>query len=251
VTTASALFAEDDEVDTGEIRMAQQLQEPDTTARTGQRRRRRPSVKVVAAVAAVAVALPVGAQVVGAFPSFSGTFEQQTVDESPAPLLAALADIAEYHAATGTFQVLVDLERDTPHVPALISGERTTLFATGHVDAVVDLSGLGPEHVNVSADRRAVTFALPAPRVEAVTIDPAASRVVGRDRGIVERLAAVIEDNPVNDEEIYRMAAQKLDDAARQSDLVVRAEVNTRDMLTSLAGSLGYEQVTVTFDDPR
>jgi hypothetical protein len=247
----ACVLLEDDEVDTGEIRMAQQLWEPDTTARTGQPRRRRPSAKVVAAVAVVAVALPVGAQVVGAFPSLPGTFEQQTVDESPAPLLVALADIAEYHAATGTFQVLVDLERDTPHIPALISGERTTLFATGHVDAVVDLSGLGPEHVSVSADRRAVTFALPAPRLEAVTLDPATTHVVDRDRGIVERLAGVIEDNPVNDEEIYRLAAQKLDDAARQSDLVVRAEANTRDMLTSLAGSLGYEQVTVTFDDPR
>jgi hypothetical protein len=226
--------------------------EPDTTTRIAQpRRRRRPSGKLVAAVAAVAVVVPVGAQVVGAFPALPGTFEQQTVDRGPAPLLAALADIAEYHAATGTFQVLVDLERDTPHVPALISGERTTLFATGHADAVVDLSGLAPERVSVSADRRAVTFALPAPRLDPATLDPAASRVVGRDRGIVERLAAVIEDNPVHDEELYRLAAQKLDDAARQSDLIVRAEANTREMLTSLAVSLGYEQVTVTFADPR
>jgi hypothetical protein len=231
--------------------MAQQLLEPDTTARTGQRRRRRPSAKLVMAVAAVAVVVPVGAQVVGAFPALPGTFEQQTVDRSPAPLLVALADIAEYHAATGTFQVLVDLERDTPHVPALISGERTTMFATGHVDAVVDLSGLGPERVSVSADRRAVTFTLPAPRLDAATLDPAASRVVGRDRGIVERLAAVIEDNPVRDEELYRLATQKLDEAARQSDLIIRAEANTHEMLSSLARSLGYEQVAVTFDDPR
>jgi hypothetical protein len=173
------------------------------------------------------------------------------VDRSTAPLMVALADIAEYHAATGTFQVLVDVERDTPHVPALISGERTTLFATGHVDAMVDFSGRGPERVNVSADRRALTFALPAPRLDAATLDPAVSRVVGRDRGIVERLAAVIEDNPGPDEELYRLAAQRLDDAARQSDLAVRAETNTRDMLTTLARSLGYEQVAVTFDDPR
>jgi hypothetical protein len=230
--------------------MAQQLLDPDTTP-TGRPRRRRPSAKLVAAVAAVAVAVPIGAQVVGAFPTLPGTLEQQTVDRSAAPLLTAVADIAEYHAATGTFQVLVELERDTPHVPALISGERTTLFATGHVDAVVDLSGLGTERVDLSADRRAVTFALPAPRLEGATLDPAASRVVGRDRGIVERLAAVVQDDPVRDEELYRLAAQKLDDAARQSDLAVRAEDGTREMLTSLARSLGYERVTVTFGDPR
>jgi hypothetical protein len=231
--------------------MAQQLLEPDTTPRAGRPRRRRPRAKLIAAIAAVAIALPVGAQVMGAFPALSDTFEQQTVDRGPAPLLVALADIAEFHAATGSFQVLVDLERDTPHIPALISGERTSLFATGHVNAVVDLSGLAPERVTVSADRRAVTFALPPPRLTAVSLDPAATRIVGRERGLVERLAGVVASNPVDDEELYQLAAQRIDDAARQSDLTTRAQANTNQMLTSLARSLGYEQVTVTFDDPR
>jgi hypothetical protein len=231
--------------------MAQQLLEPDTTPRAGRPRRRRPRAKLIAAIAAVAIALPVGAQVMGAFPALSDTFEQQTVDRGPAPLLVALADIAEFHAATGSFQVLVDLERDTPHIPALISGERTSLFATGHVNAVVDLSGLAPERVTVSADRRAVTFTLPPPRLTAVSLDPAATRIVGRERGLVERLAGVVASNPVDDEELYQLAAQRIDDAARQSDLITRAQANTNQMLTSLARSLGYEQVTVTFDDPR
>jgi Protein of unknown function (DUF4230) len=231
--------------------MAHQLLEPDTRTWTGRPRRRRPPLKLLAAVAALAIALPVGAQFAGLLPALSATFEPQTVDRGPAPLLAALTDISEYHAATGTFQVLVDIERDTPHIPALISGERTTLFATGHVDALVDLSGLGPDRVNASADRSAVTFALPAARLAPATLDPAATRVVGRDRGIVERLAGVINNNPVRDEELYRLAARKLDETAKQSDLAARAETNTRDMLTSLARSLGYEQVTVTFEDAR
>jgi hypothetical protein len=231
--------------------MAHQLREPDTRTWTGRRRRRRPPLKLLAAVAAVAIALPVGAQFAGLLPALSATFEPQTVDRGPAPLLTALTDISEYHAATGTFQVLVDIERDTPHVPALISGERTTLFATGHVDALVDLAGLGPDRVNASADRSTVTFALPAARLAPATLDPTATRVVGRDRGIVERLAGVINNNPVRDDELYRLAARKLDETAKQSDLTARAETNTRDMLTSLARSLGYEQVTVTFGDPR
>ena len=231
--------------------MAQQLLEPDTRAWTGGRRRRRSPVKLLAAIAAVAIALPIGAQFAGLLPALSATFTPQTIDRGPAPLMAALTDISEYHAATGTFQVLVDIERDTPHIPALISGERTTLFATGQVDALVDLSGLGPDRVTTSADQSAVTFALPSARLAPATLDPTATRVVGRDRGIVERLAGVINNNPVHDEELYRLAARKLDETAKQSDLTARAETNTRDMLTSLARSLGYEQVTVTFGDAR
>jgi Protein of unknown function (DUF4230) len=231
--------------------MAQQLLDPDTRTRTGRLRRRRPPLKLLAAIAAVAIAVPVGAQVMGAFPALSDTFEPQIVDRGPAPLMAALADISEYHAATGTFQVLVDLEHDTPHIPAVISGERTTLFATGQVDALVDFSGLGPERVSVSGDRSAVTFALPPARLAPATLDPAATRVVGRERGVVERLAGVLQNNPVDDEELYQLATRKLDETAHHSDLVVRAEANTRDMLTSLARSLGYEEVTVTFGDPR
>jgi hypothetical protein len=213
-------------------------------------RPRRQWWKLAAAAAVVAVAIPVGFQVAGALPG-ADTFEQQTIDHSSGALLVALDDIAEYHAATGTFQVLVDLEKDTPWVPSVISGERTTLFATGHADALVDFTGLGPERVTVSPDRRTATITLPPPRLAPATIDPAESRVVGRDRGLAERLAGVVEDNPVDDQEVYRLATQKLDDAAKQSDLAARAETNTREMLTALTRSLGYEQVTVTFADPR
>jgi hypothetical protein len=232
--------------------MAQQLLDPDTGTWFGRpRHRRRSPLRFLVAVAVLAIAVPLGAQVAGLLPALSDTFTPQTVDRGPAPLLTALTDISEYHAATGTFQVLVDVERDTPHVPALISGERTTLFAAGQVDALVDLAGLGPDRVTTSLDQSAVVFTLPPARLAPATLDPAATRIVGRERGIVDRLAGALTSNPVHDEELYRLAARKLDETARQSDLVLRAEANTRDMLTSLARSLGYQQVTVTFEDGR
>ncbi|HLU60098.1 MAG TPA: DUF4230 domain-containing protein [Pseudonocardia sp.] len=230
--------------------MAQHPFGPDSRAWLG-RLRRRPRVALFAAIAAVAIALPLGAQVGGLFPALSDTFTPRTVDRGPAPLMAALSDISEYHAATGSFQVLVDIEHDTPHVPAVISGERTTLFATGRVDALVDLSGLGPDRVRTTADDSAVSFTLPRARLSSATLDPAATRVVGRERGIVERVAGVLAGNPVDDEDLYQLAARRIEETARASDLTARAEANTRDMLTTLARSLGYEQVTVTFEDPR
>lgn len=175
---------------------------------------------------------------------------EQVVDRSPAPLLLKMRDIAQYHAASGSFQVLVDVEHDTPYVPSAISGERTTFFATGTVDAQVDFSALGPEAVTVSPDRRSATITLPAPTLTPAVIDPAQSRVVGRERGIAQRVGDAVGENRGDEGELYRLAAGKLDAAAAQSDLRDRAATNTRAMLTGLAQGLGYESVTVTFAPP-
>ncbi|MGH3614980.1 MAG: DUF4230 domain-containing protein [Pseudonocardia sp.] len=228
--------------------MVNDLLEPGTNDRPTPvvRPRRRRATKLLAAVAGIAVLVPVGFEVV----EWGGPFEQQVVDDSPAALLVALQDVAQYRAVTGTFQVLVDLERDTPYVPAILSGERTTFLATGSVDALVDFSDLGPERVVVSPDRRAVTITLPAPVFTPAAIDAAQSRVVGRERGLAERLAGVFQDSPTGEQELYVLAGTKLDAAARESGLAGRAEESTRQMLTALAGSLGYGQITVAFDGP-
>ena len=221
---------------------------PIPSFRTARRNRR---TKMVAAVAGVALLVPVGFGVSGAVDRWTTPpAADQVVDRSPAPLLLAMRDIAQYHAATGTFQVLVDVEHDTPYLPDALSGERTTFFATGNVDAQVDFAKLGPESVTVSPDRRSATITLPAPTLAPATIDPAQSRVVGRERGLAQRIEDAVEDNPRDDSELYRLAAAKLDTAAAQSDLTTRAGDNTRAMLTGLAQSLGYESVTVNFAPP-
>ena len=218
---------------------------PIPSFRTDRRRRR---TKVVAAAAGLALLGPVGVGVSDAVDRWTAPpAAEQTVDRSPAPLLLAMRDISQYHAATGTFQVLVDVEHDTPYLPSAISGERTTLFATGTVDARVDFAKLGPESVTMSPDRRSATITLPAPTLAPAVVDPAQSRVVGRERGLAQRIGDAIEDNPRDDSELYGLAATKLDAAAAQSDLTTRAADNTRAMLTGLAQGLGYEAVTVNF----
>ncbi|MGH3587102.1 MAG: DUF4230 domain-containing protein, partial [Pseudonocardia sp.] len=172
------------------------------------------------------------------------------VDHSPAPLLLALRDLSQYHAATGTFQIVVDVEHDTPHVPSLISGERTTFLGIGSVDVTVDFANVGADRVTVSPDRRSVTIALPAPQLAPAVVDPATSRVVARQRGLMNRIAAVFQDNPTSEQKVYQVAQAKLNDAAKASDLSRRGEENTRQMLTALARSLGYTNITVTFDAP-
>ena len=210
---------------------------------------RRRWVKVLAGGVAIVALVPFGAQV-AAVPGWGNPFEQQTVDRSPAPLLTAMRDVSQFRAATATFTVLVDLEHDTPNVPAIISGERTTFFATGSVDSVVDFSGLDGGRVVVSPDRLSVTISLPRPTLEQAVVDPAQSRVVGQERGLVERVTGVFDQAPQSDQELYLLARSKLNDVARTSDLTARAEQSTRSMLTGMATSMGFRQVTVIFDEP-
>jgi hypothetical protein len=224
------------------------LEQPTPTAAGQvQRRDHRPRSWVTGALVAAAV---LGATLVGRgldlLPDLP--FAQQTVDRSGPALMLALDDLAEYHAAQGTFQVTLDLERDTKWVPSVLSGERTTYLATGQVDGIVDFTALGADAVTASADRRSVTISLPKPRLGEATVDPENSRVVARDRGLLDRLGGAFVDSPTSERTLNIAAEQKLARAAAESDLLQRSEENTRALLTSLARSLGFAEVTVRFD---
>ncbi len=214
------------------------------------RRRRRVPVRLVVAGAVVAVLVPAGLEVRDWVTGFGDSFETEVVDRSTPPLLLALQDLSEYHAAAADLQVVIDLETDTPWVPSVISGERVSFLATGTVDAHVDFERLGEDAVTLSPDGTSATIVLPAPELGEVRIDPENSRVLDRDRGLVERLGDAIGENPSDDSELYALAERRLAAAAGESDVLDRAEANTRDMLTTLAGSLGVDEVTVEFEEP-
>ncbi len=201
-----------------------------------------------AGVAAGVVGL--GVVAVGQIADWDLPFGSETVDRTTTPLLVQLVDLDEYHAATGSFQVVVDIESDTPWVPSVISGERVQFLATGTVDAYVDFADLGEESVELSEDGTAATITLPAPQLSEARIDPDESRVLDRDRGLVERVGDALGDEPTDDSELYSLAEERLESAAESSDLVERAEDGTRELLTSLAQSLGVDDVTVEFETP-
>ena len=213
-------------------------------------RRRRVPGRLIAAGVAVAVAVPLVSAAGDWISGWGNPLEQEVVDRSTPPLLLALDDLHEYHAATADLQVLVDLEIDTPWVPSVISGERIHFMAVGTADAYVDFEGLDAGAVTLSPDGESATIVLPAPEMSEVRIDPEQSRVVDRDRGLVERLGGAFLENPTDDSDLYALAERRIGAAAADSDLLQRAEANTRDMLTALATSLGVERVTVDFEEP-
>jgi len=212
------------------------------------RRRRRLPLRLVVAGGGLAVLVPAGFKVAGWLPD--EPFGKDVVDRSTTPLLLAMQDLHEYHAASGTFQVVVDREADTRYVPSIISGERVEFLATGTADAYVDFAGLDAGAITLSEDGTSATIELPAPRLDEVRIDPEESRVLDRDRGLVERIGAAVGDDPVDDSALYELAEDRLAAAAAASDIRERAETNTRAMLTGLAGSLGVDDVEVSFAEP-
>ncbi|MFN2503490.1 MAG: DUF4230 domain-containing protein [Acidimicrobiales bacterium] len=202
---------------------------------------------VATALVVLALLMVGGGKLGNLLPSLPNPFGTKTVDRSQPALLQSLEDLSRYQAATGNFQVIVDTEKDARFMPSVLRGERTLFVAAGSVDATVDFSALDERSIAVSEDRRSVTVSLPAAALAEPRIDPENSRVVDRERGLLDRLGSVFSDSPTSDQPLYRAADQKMRTAAGESDLPARAEANTRTMLEGMLRPLGYTSVTVTF----
>src|SRR5687767_3234748 len=100
----------------------------------------------------------------GILPDFDNPFAETTVDRSGPAVLKSIQDLHEYHAATGDFQQVVDLEKDTA-LPSGLLGSRTLFIAYGSVDATVDFSTIGDGAVEVSDNRLSATITLPTPQL--------------------------------------------------------------------------------------
>lgn len=203
--------------------------------------------RVVVIAAGVIIALfVVGA--VDLFDFLPNPFKSETVDRSQPALLERLSDLSEYRAASAELQVLIDVEKDIRFLPSFVAGQRVTFLAGGSVDGAVDFGSLGDGAVEIDGDK--VTITLPAAEIVDVDVDPDRSYVVNRDRGILDRVGGIFSDNPTGEQELYQLAEDKLRTAADQSALRDRAERNTRKMLEALLRSLGFDEVTVVFEEP-
>lgn len=202
---------------------------------------------IVAAITAVVV-LAIGAAFVG-FPSFGNPFASETEVRDHAAILQSLEEIAELRAATGEYQVVIDIEESTRFVPGFLKGERTTFLAQGSVDALVDLGELDEDSVIV-ADDGSVTVLLPPARLADPVVDTEASGVLDRDRGVLDRVGGVFSDAPTSDKKLYREAERRLGEAAADSDLLATGQANAGTTVEELLRKAGIERVRVIFASP-
>lgn len=207
------------------------------------------TLKTIVAVAAGTVVLALAAALIGLPSLFGNPFRSETVVRDHAAVLDSLEEIAELHAATGEFQVVVDVEERTRYVPGFLKGERTTFLAQGAVDATVDLGELDDASVIVGDDG-SVTVLLPPARLADPVLDHEASGVLDRDRGIVDRVGGVFGDEPTSDAKLYREAARRLAEAAADSDLRATGEAKAAETVEALLRRAGVTDVRVVVTAP-
>lgn len=202
--------------------------------------------KVVSALILVLVVFFAGIRL-SVIPGLKDLFGTETNDRSGPALLQSIQDMSRYDAASGNFQIVVDLEKDAKFLPDAIRGTRTLYVGAGTVDAYVDLGKVGEDDVTVNDDRTSATLRLPHAALGKPALDPDRSYAVSKERGLLDRLGDLFSDNPNSEQAVQQLAVKHIGDAAKESGLTSRAETNTTDMLEGLLHSLGFKEVKVTF----
>jgi hypothetical protein len=202
--------------------------------------------KAVSAVVLVLVVFFAGIRL-SVLPGLKDLFGTETHDRSGPALLESIQDISRYDAASGNFQIVVDLEKDTKYLPDAIRGSRTLYVGAGTVDAYVDLGKVGKNDVTVNDDRTSATLRLPHAQLGKAALDADRSYAVSKQRGLLDRLGDLFSDNPNSEQAVQKLAVRHISEAAKDSELTKRAETNTTTMLKGLLGSLGFKKVEVSY----
>ena len=219
-------------------------------ARVGQGRRLLGWLAGLAAVVAAVVIVAVALSAVHLLPRLRNPFAESTTVRSQPALLKSITALSRYEAASGSFQVVVDLSKKTAFLPSFVEGSDTLFIGQGSDIAFVDFSRLDSREIRVSPDRTAVTVQLPAARLEPSSLNVRQSYVYAQQQGLLNRIGNFFSGNPNSQQQVYILAQQKIQAAARRSPLLAQAQKNARGMLTGMLHSLGFKRVTVDFARP-
>ncbi|MEV1047465.1 DUF4230 domain-containing protein [Streptomyces sp. NPDC049916] len=202
-------------------------------------------------ICAVILALLFTGSRLSLLPGLDDLFGQETRDRSGPAVLKSIQDMSAYEAASGNFQVVVDLEKDTKFLPDAVRGTRTLFVGAGTVGASVDLGKVSESGVVINEARTTAELRLPRAVLDKPALDPDRSYAVSKQRGLLDRLGDLFSDNPSSEQAVNQLAVKHIAEAAKESGLTARAEKNTADMLKGLLGSLGFERVTVRYGDDQ
>ncbi|HVV21851.1 MAG TPA: DUF4230 domain-containing protein [Pseudonocardiaceae bacterium] len=196
---------------------------------------------------AVLIVVALVGSAVHLFPQLRNPFAETTTERSGPVLLTSIQQLSRYEAASGTFQVVVDISSGGSFLPSFLEGSDTMFIGVGTDNAYVDFAHLKGNDVQVSGDRLTATITLPHAKLETANLDVKQSYVYAEQQGLFTRVNQFLSGNPNSQQALYELAQKQIQGAAAKSQLVTDAERNTRTMLTSLLQSLGFKSVTVNF----
>jgi Protein of unknown function (DUF4230) len=205
---------------------------------------------IVAAIVAVLVLILV-LSAVHLLPQLRNPFAETTTVRSQPVILKSITSLSRYEAASGSFEVVVDLTKRSSLIPSFLEGSETLFIGQGTDIAFVDFSQLKNKAITMNADRTTVTVTLPKPQLEPAVLNVSQSYVYAQQQGLFNRIGNFFSGNPNSQQQVYQIAQQKIETAARRSPLLTEAQKNTEGMLTGMLTSLGFHHVTVTFGGLR
>jgi hypothetical protein len=204
---------------------------------------------IVAAIVALVV-LVVVLSAVHLLPQLRNPFAQTTTVRSEPVILKSITALSRYEAASGSFEVVVDLTKRTSLIPSFLAGSETLFIGQGTDIAYIDFSQLKSQAITTNATRTSVTVTLPKAQLEPAALNVSQSYVYAQQQGLFNRVGNFFSGDPNSQQQVYILAQQKIETAAQQSPLLIQAEKNTGAMLDSMLTSLGFTQVNVTFGAP-
>jgi Protein of unknown function (DUF4230) len=205
------------------------------------------SLAGIVAAAAAAVVLIVVLSAVHLLPQLRNPFAETTTVRSEPVILKSITNLSRYEAASGSFEVVVDLTQHASLLPSFLEGSETLFIGQGTDIAFVNFSQLKGGDITMNADRTAVTIILPKAQLEPAVLNVSQSYVYAQQQGLFNRIGNFFSGNPNSQQQVYVLAEQKIQTAAKQSPLLKEAQKNTEGMLDGMLTSLGFQHVTVTF----
>jgi hypothetical protein len=200
---------------------------------------------------AIALVVAVGLVLLGSaihlLPQLRNPFSETTTERSGPVLLQSIVQLSKYEAASGNFQVVVDISSGGSILPSFLEGSDTLFIGVGTENAYVDFSKLKGQDVQVSADRLSATLILPKAQLDPAQLDVQQSYIFAQQQGLFTRINSFLSGNPNSQQAVYELAQKQIEGAAAKSQLIADAQKNTTAMLTSLLQSLGFKTVTVKF----
>ena len=164
-------------------------------------------------------------------------YEEEPAQTTTGPVVVeGVQDLNRLATVRWRESVIVTRESGGTELERFLAGEKVLLLATGDVEAGVDLASLGRDDVKVNGET--VTIRLPEPEILSVSLDEQKTGVYDRDFGPLNLRP---DDDLV--EKARAAAVDRIEQAARDEDILDQAEQNAEDSIRAFVSTLGFEEV--------